>query len=97
MEQDYRKPGYIKYNVGDIVRERDWIYLSSEPMYGLVVNIDRGVYRDLEWIPHVDDRLEVYWFKWKHSELLPAVFVEIVSRTETVIIKNLETNYEEKT
>lgn len=96
MISDYKKPGYIRYNIGDIVRERDWIYLSSEPMYGLIVDIERGVYTDLEWIPHVDDRLEVYWFKWRHSETLPAVFVEIVSRTETIIATTMERDNEEK-
>ena len=76
---------YIKYNVGDIVREREWIYISDEPLYGIITNIQRFVFDKRAWIPYNDDCLEVYWFKWKSTEQLPATFVELVSKVEQEI------------
>lgn len=84
MENLGRNPGYIKYDIGDVVREREWIFFSEHPMYGIIVDIQRSVYTQ-EWLEHIDDRIHVYWFKWNSIETLPATFVELVSKAETVI------------
>jgi hypothetical protein len=75
-----QKTHYIKYNVGDIVREREWIFVSDEPMYGIIISVERHVYSKTEYIPYRDDRVTVFWFKWKHTEMLPATFIEIISK-----------------
>lgn len=85
MLNKYENSGYIKYNIGDIVKERDWIYLDDKPMYGMIIDIDRGVYKNSDWIPHEEDRIHVYWFRYRYTESLPAIFVEIVSICETII------------
>ena len=73
-------PLYIKYDVGDMVKERPWVTLQDEPLYGIIINIDRAAYKTTDWIPYQDDRLYVLWFEWRSVEMLPAVFVEIVSK-----------------
>ena len=83
MQKFNKSPGYIRYDIGDVVREREWIFFSDHPMYGIIVDLERGVYTQ-EWLDHIDDRLHVYWFKWRTIELLPATFVELVSKAETV-------------
>jgi len=79
-----KNPGYIRYDIGDIVRERDWIFFSEQPMYGIIVHVERDTYLETEWLASTDDRIHVYWFKWRATEMLPAMFVELVSKTETV-------------
>jgi len=71
---------YIRYEIGDIVREREWIIVSDFPLCGIVVNIEREIYQHVDWLPHREDRLHVFWFKWSHIEMLPGCFVEIVSK-----------------
>ena len=79
-----KNPGYIRYDVGDVVRERDWIFFSEQPMYGIIVHVERDTYSETGWLENTDDRVHVYWFKWRSTEMLPALFVELVSKAETV-------------
>ena len=74
------KTKYIKYNIGDIVRERDWILISEEPMYGIITKVERSAYKQTEWIPYTDDRVHVFWFQWSSMEILPACFLELISK-----------------
>ncbi len=75
-----QKTNYIKYNIGDIVKEREWIFVSDEPLYGMIIQIERKAFNQTQWIPYEDDRICVFWFKWKSTEILPATFVELVSK-----------------
>ena len=79
-----KNPGYIKYDIGDVVREREWIFFSEGPMYGIIIQIERETYSEAEWLNNTDDRVHIYWFKWRATEMLPAMFVELVSKAETV-------------
>tara|TARA_R100001163_G_scaffold65838_2_gene65576 strand:+ start:8293 stop:8574 length:282 start_codon:yes stop_codon:yes gene_type:complete len=82
---------YIRYNIGDIVKERQWVSVNTEPLYGIIVYLKRLTYTDNSWIEFDDDALHVYWFRWNQVEVLPACMVEIVSsitQTEEPIIGN---------
>jgi len=77
---------YIRYEIGDVVREKYWIACEPEgPLYGIVISITRDGYANVDWIDYGDDQLGVYWFKWRHTETLPSCFVEIVSQISGVI------------
>lgn len=70
---------YIRYNIGDIVKERPWVSVNTEPLYGVIVYLRRLSYIDNSWIEFDDDALHVHWFRWGQIEILPACMVEIVS------------------
>ena len=82
---------YFQFEVGDIVRERHWITVSpGRPMYGVVVEVVRNGYKDLEWIDSGDDRLTVFWFRYRQTETLPSCFVELVSMVGELILDDRE-------
>lgn len=80
-----QKTQYIRYNIGDIVREREWIYFLDEPLYGIITYVERHAFEQTQWIPYEDDRIHVFWFKRRSTEMLPATFVEPVSVIEEEI------------
>jgi len=82
---------YFQYEVGDIVRERPWITVEpGRPLYGIVVEIERNGYEDLEWIDTGDDRITVFWFRYRQTESLPSCFVELVSMVGELILEEKE-------
>jgi len=81
MSTQRQKTVYVKYNIGDIVKERDWIIISDVPMYGIIVKIERSAYKKTEWIPYTDDRAHVFWFQWGGTEILPSCFLELISKS----------------
>lgn len=70
---------YTKYNIGDIVKEREWVSVESEPLYGIIIYLERLAYNNNSWLQFDDDALHVYWFRWNSVEVLPACMVKIVS------------------
>ena len=70
---------YIRYNIGDIVKERPWVSVNTAPLYGVIVYLKRLTYTDNSWIQFDDDALHVHWFRWNQVEVLPASMVEMVS------------------
>ena len=82
---------YFQFEVGDIVRERYWITVEpGRPMYGIVINAVRNGYEELEWIDSGDDRLTVFWFRYRQTEALPSCFVELVSMVDELILEDRE-------
>jgi hypothetical protein len=80
---------YIRYEVGDVIREKYWIACDpTGPLYGIVVSIVRDGYTNVDWIDYGDDQLSIYWFKWHHIETLPSCFIEIVSKISGVTHEN---------
>jgi len=76
---------YVRYEIGDLVKEKTWIACEPNgPLYGIIVSIEREGFRHADWIDYGDDRLEVFWLLWRHTEFLPSCFVELVSRTSGV-------------
>lgn len=91
MPNSIEKLHYIRYEIGDIVKERPWVMADSGTLYGIIVYIDRLAYagRDwLTWLAYADDRVHVYWFKWGSMEQLPASMIEIVSSIDSEGGKN---------
>ena len=85
MSNKSEKLYYIKYEIGDVVKERPWVMADSETLYGIITYIDRLAYAGeewLAWLSYADDRLHVYWFKRGSLEQLPASMIEIVSSIE---------------
>ena len=73
--------------MGDIVRERHWITVEpGRPLYGIVVEVERNGYENHEWIDSGDDRLTVFWFRYRSTEALPSCFVELISMVDELIL-----------
>ena len=86
---------YVKYYVGDVVREKYWIAAEPEGvLYGIIVSVVRDGYKNAEWIDYGEDQLTVFWFKWRQTETLPSCFVEIVSRISGVTHEETTNNSE---
>ena len=86
-ETDFK---YIRFELGDIVKEKFWITAEpGRPLYGIIVHIERAGYKDVEWIDYGDDKLEIFWLRWRYVEIIPSCFVELVSTVD-------EINYEKE-
>lgn len=82
MSNKSEKSHYIRYEIGDVVKERPWLMADSHTLYGIIIYIDRLAYAGeewLAWLSYADDRIHVYWFKRESLEILPASMIEIVS------------------
>tara|TARA_B100000214_G_scaffold375427_1_gene361711 strand:+ start:215 stop:475 length:261 start_codon:yes stop_codon:yes gene_type:complete len=78
MTIDKRDFEHVDLFIGDIVKEKDWITLFDEPLYGIVVAVVKDAYIDIDWLAGVD-KIQVYWFKWRDTEFLPSNYLQIVS------------------
>jgi|TARA_R110001583_G_scaffold7472_21_gene37038 hypothetical protein len=80
VEKDKYKLKYVQFNVGDIVKEKYWI--STEPnscLYGIILSVIREGYIDVDWIEGSADQVEIYWFQWRSTEILPSCFIDMIS------------------
>jgi len=77
----------LKYKIvkiGDIVEEVHWV--SAEPddlLTGTVINVEKGVYKQVQWFEFSDDRITIRWFKTGEIEKLPSCYIKIISNIET--------------
>ena len=77
----------LKYKIvkiGDIVEEVHWV--SAEPddlLTGTVIDVEKGVYNQVQWFEFSDDRITIRWFKTGHIEKLPSCYIKIISNIET--------------
>ena len=77
----------LKYKIvkiGDIVEEVHWV--SAEPddlLTGTVIDVEKGVYNQVQWFEFSDDRITIRWFKTGQIEKLPSCYIKIISNIET--------------
>ena len=77
----------LKYKIvkiGDIVEEVHWV--SADPddlLTGTVINVEKGVYNQVQWFEFSDDRITIRWFKSGQIEKLPSCYIKIISNIET--------------
>ncbi len=73
----------LKYKivkVGDIVKEVHWISADPEDLLtGVVIAVEKGAIKQLQWFQHVDDRISIKWFKTGQIEKLPSCYIKIIS------------------
>ena len=76
----------LKYKIvkiGDIVEEVHWV--SADPddlLTGTVINVEKGVYNQVQWFEFSDDRITIRWFKSGQIEKLPSCYIKIISNIE---------------
>ena len=50
MPNSIEKLHYIRYEIGDIVKERPWVMADSGTLYGIIVYIERLAYAGRDWL-----------------------------------------------
>jgi len=77
----------LKYKIvkiGDIVEEVHWVSVEPDDLLiGTVIDVEKGVYNQVQWFEFSDDRITIRWFKTGQIEKLPSCYIKIISNIET--------------
>ena len=60
------------------------IYLQE-----LFIEVEKGVYNQVQWFEFSDDRITIRWFKTGPVEKLPSKYIKIISNIDKSLIHNI--------
>ena len=81
---EFRKS--LKYKivkVGDIVEEVHWVAVEPDDLLtGTVIEVEQGVYNQVQWFEFSDDRITIRWFTTGQVEKLTSCYIKIISNID---------------
>ena len=71
----------IKFDIGDIVRESDYIKPPDRSSWvGIVVYIENDFYELHSFLGQHEDLIAIHWFKAGYVESLPASVIRLIQK-----------------